>query len=95
MVGQIFGIAGLLLGLGKIRGFKGFSLLVDTLGTQPDANGTRAALTILGKFLNMNIDQTRVDLAAEETRKTLESFGLIRSVTEEKKKEEQQLRWFV
>jgi hypothetical protein len=52
-------------------------------------------LTILGKFLNMSIDQTRVDLAAEETRKTLESFGLIRSVTEEKKKEEQQLRWFV
>ena len=95
MVGQIFGIAGLLVGLGKIRGFKGFSLLVDTLGTHPDANATRAALTILGKFLNMNIDQSRVDLAAEETKKTLESFGLIRSVTEEKKKEEQQLRWFI
>jgi proteasome assembly chaperone (PAC2) family protein len=95
MVGQIFGIAGLLVGLGKIKGFKGFSLLVDTLGIQPDANATRAALTVLGKFLNMNIEQTKVDIAAEETRKTLESFGLIRSVTEEKKKEEQQLRWFI
>jgi len=95
MVGQIFGIAGLLVGLGKIKGFNGFSLLVDTLGTQPDANATRAALTVLGKFLSMNIEQTRVDIAAEETKRNLESFGLIRNVTEEKKKEEQQLRWFI
>jgi uncharacterized protein (TIGR00162 family) len=95
MVGQIFGIAGLLVGLGRLRGLKGFSLLVDTLGTHPDADATRSALTTLNKFLNFNVDLSRVDTAAEETKKTLESFGLIRSVTEEKKKEEQQLRWFI
>jgi proteasome assembly chaperone (PAC2) family protein len=95
MVGQIFGVAGLLLGLGKIRGFKGFSLLVETLGTYPDANAAHSALLDLNKFLNMNVDLSRLDLAAEKTQKTLESFGLVRGVREEKKKEEQQFRWFI
>jgi hypothetical protein len=36
-----------------------------------------------------------VDAAAEETKKILESFGLIRNVGEEKKREEQQFRWFI
>jgi predicted ATP-grasp superfamily ATP-dependent carboligase len=50
MVGQVFGVAGLLLGLGKLRGFKGFSLLIETLGTYPDANAARQALSTLNKF---------------------------------------------
>jgi len=95
MVGQIFGIAGLSIGLGKLRGFKGFSLLVETLGTYPDVNAARQALSALNKFLNLEIDLTRLDAAAEETRKTLETFGLLRPGTEEKKKEESQLRWFI
>jgi uncharacterized protein (TIGR00162 family) len=95
MVGQIFGVAGLLLGLGKLREFKGFSLLIETLGTFPDANAARSTLLALNKFLNMNVDVSRLDLATEKTQKILESFGLVRGVQEEKKKEEQQLRWFI
>jgi len=95
MVGQIFGVAGLLLGLGKLREFKGFSLLVETLGTFPDANAARSALLALNKFLNLSVDLSRLDLATEKTLKILESFGLVRGVQEEKKKEEQQLRWFI
>lgn len=92
MVGQIFGVAGLLIGLGKLRGFKGFSLLVETLGTYPDANGARHAMLALNKFLNLKIDFTRLDIAAEKTQKILESFGVVRSVREERKKEEQRFR---
>lgn len=95
MVGQIFGVAGLLVGLGRIRGFKGFSLLVETLGTYPDANATRYALSALSKFLNLKIDLSRLDSAAEKTKNILESFGLIRGFGEEKKKEEQRFRWFI
>jgi uncharacterized protein (TIGR00162 family) len=95
MVGQVFGIAGIMVGLAKLEGFKSFSLLVDTLGTYPDANATRVALVALNKFLKMNIDISRVDAAADETKKVLESFGLIRNVGEEKKREEQQFRWFI
>jgi hypothetical protein len=95
MVGQIFGVAGLLIGLSKIRGLKGFSLLVETLGTYPDANAARFALSALSKYLNLNLDLSRLDAAAEETKRILESFGLIRTVGEEKKKEEQPFRWFI
>lgn len=94
MVGNIFGIAGLLIGLGSLRGFKGFSLLVETLGTYSDANAARYALSALNRFLNLNVDMSRLDLAAEKTTKILESFGWIKQTIEEKKKEEQ-FRWFV
>jgi hypothetical protein len=95
MVGQIFGVAGLLVGLGRLRGFRGFSLLVETLGTFPDANAARHMLCALNRFLNLSVDLSKLDVAAEETKKILESFGLIRSVTEEKKKEEQHFRWSI
>ena len=95
MVGHIFGIAGILIGLGKLRNLKGFSILVDTLGMYPDANATRHALTTVGKYLNLDVDLSKVDATADQTKKSLESFGLIKNVAEEKKKEEQQMRWFI
>jgi uncharacterized protein (TIGR00162 family) len=95
MVGHIFGIAGLLIGLGRLRGLGGFALLVDTLGMFPDANAARVALGVLGRYLGLEVDVSGVDGAAERTRRVLESFGLVRSVVEEKKKEEDQLRWFI
>jgi uncharacterized protein (TIGR00162 family) len=95
MVGHIFGIAGLLIGLGRLRNLKGFALLVDTLGMYPDANAARCALTALGRYLNLNVDLSKLDATAEQTKKILESFGLVRNVAKEKKKEEQQMRWFI
>jgi uncharacterized protein (TIGR00162 family) len=94
MVGNIFGVAGILIGLGSLRGFRGFSLLVETLGTYPDANAARYALSALNKYLNLKVDLSRLDAAAEKTTKILESFGWVRTVKEEKKREEQ-FRWFV
>jgi uncharacterized protein (TIGR00162 family) len=95
MVGHIFGIAGIVIGLAKLRDLKGFSVLVDTLGMFPDANATRYALTTVGKYLNLDVDLSKVDATADETKKSLESFGLIKDIAEEKKKEEQQMRWFI
>jgi uncharacterized protein (TIGR00162 family) len=95
MVGHVFGIAGLSIGLARLRDMKGFSLLVDTPGMNPDVNAARYALTTLGKYLNLNFDLSKLEDRSEEIKKTLESFGMIRSITEEKKKEEQQLRWFI
>jgi uncharacterized protein (TIGR00162 family) len=94
MVGNIFGVAGILIGLGALRGFKGFSLLVETLGTYPDANAARYALSALNKYLGLNVDLSRLDLAAEKTAEILESFGWVRTVKEEEKKKED-FRWFV
>jgi uncharacterized protein (TIGR00162 family) len=95
MVGHVFGIAGLSIGLAKIRDLKGFSLLVDTPGMNPDVNAAQYALTTIGKYLNLSVNLTSLETSGEEIKKILESFGIIRSITEEKKKEEQQLRWFI
>jgi uncharacterized protein (TIGR00162 family) len=95
MVGHVFGIAGLLIGLAKLRNVKGFALLVDTLGMYPDSNATRYALATLGKYLGLDVDLAKLDASAEATKRILDSFGLIRNLAEEKKKEEQQMRWFI
>jgi uncharacterized protein (TIGR00162 family) len=95
MVGHVFGIAGLLIGLARLRSVKGFALLVDTLGMYPDSNAARYALAALSKYLNLNVDLTKLEASAEETKRILDSLGLIRNLAEEKKKEEQQMRWFI
>ncbi len=95
MVGNVFGIAGLSVGLAKLRGMKGFSLLVDTPGMNPDVNAARFALNTLGKYLNLQVDQTHIEETGDEIKRMLETFGLVRTISEEKKKEEQQLRWFI
>jgi predicted ATP-grasp superfamily ATP-dependent carboligase len=69
--------------------------LVDTLGMTPDGNAARYALTTVGRFLGLNVDLSRLDAAVAETKRSLESFGLINNLGEEKKKEEQQMRWFI
>jgi len=95
MVGHVFGIAGLSVGIAKLRGMKGFSLLVDTPGMNPDVNAARYALMMLSKFLNLTVDLSRLEETGDAIKRMLETFGLIRSISEEKKKEEQQLRWFI
>ncbi len=95
MVGQIFGVAGITIGLARLRNLKAFSLLVETLGTSPDANAARHTLAALDKFLDLTVDLGGLESVAEETRKVLESFGLIRTGGQEKKKEEQPFHWFI
>ena len=95
MVGQIFGVAGLAVALAKLCGLRGFSLLVETQGTYPDVNAAKQVLLALNKYLDANVDVTRLEVAAAETKKTLEVFGLLRKIPEEKKKEEQPFRWFI
>jgi hypothetical protein len=95
MVGQVFGVAGLLIGLCGLRGFKGVSFLVETLGTYPDTNAAQQGLVVLVKLLNLQVDLSTLDKATQETNKILESFGLITAIKEQKKKEEQRFRWSI
>jgi hypothetical protein len=94
MVGQIFGVAGLLIGLARLKNFRGFALLVETLGTSPDESAAAVVLASVSKFLNISLDLSRIGATAEETRRILESFGLIRSFTQERR-EEQPFRWSI
>ena len=93
--GQIFGVAGLLVALGRLRGFKGFCLLSETAGIYPDVRAAHLTLKPICEMLHLNVNLSRLDVAAEATRKILESFGLLESPSEERRKEESEFRWFV
>jgi uncharacterized protein (TIGR00162 family) len=95
MVGQIFGVAGLLIGLARLKNSRGFALLVETVGTYPDESAAHVALASVSKFLNISLDLSMIGAAVDETKRTLESLGLIRSFTQEKKREEQPFRWSI
>jgi uncharacterized protein (TIGR00162 family) len=92
--GQIFGIAGLLVGLCKLWNVNGFCLLAETPGFYPDASAARQVLNAVNKMLNLKVDMNRLDSAAETTREILESFGLVAQPIDEKRKEEP-YRWHI
>ena len=76
MVGHVFGIAGLSIGMARIRDMKGFSLLVDTPGMNPDVNAAKYALITLGKYLFLDVDLSGLEASGDEIKKMLESFGV-------------------
>jgi len=94
--GQIFGVAGLLIGLCKLWNMRGFCLLGETQGFYPDASAAREVLNAICKVLHLNVDLSRLDVAAEATRDILASFGMVAEPMEEKTAEEQpHYRWHI
>lgn len=85
--GQIYGIAGLLIGLAPLWNTHGFCLLAETPGIYADAAAAREVLTAINKILHTPTNTNSLDKAAEKTREILKSFGLL-TQTEEKRKEE-------
>lgn len=55
LYGKVFGAAGVLPGLAKLKGLNGLCILVDTLGLYPDASAAQAALKFLSSYLNFPI----------------------------------------
>ena len=92
--GRIFGVAGLLVGLGRLRDMKGFCLLAETSGLYPDAVAARKALKAVCKMLRLKVNLDRLDKAADTTNNILKSFGIV-SPSIEKRKREPEFRWFI
>ncbi len=86
--GQIFGIAGLLIGLSRLWNIHSFCLLAETPGTYPDTKAAREVLTAINKILHTQANMTQLDRATETTQQILKSFGLTSQSPEEKRKEE-------
>jgi len=89
MEGQIFGIAGLLVGLSRLWNMRGFCLLAETPGFYPDASAAREVLNAICKMLHLKVDTSRLDLAVETTRDILGTFGMVAEPKEEKTAEEE------
>jgi len=94
--GQIFGLAGLLVGLGRLRGMKGLCLLAETPGFYPDASAAREMLRAVCKMLNLDVDLSKLDVAAQVTHDMLRSFGMaIRPTEKGAGREESRFRWLI
>ncbi len=64
--GGIIGASGLLLGLGRLRGFEGTCFMGETPGYLVDPKSAKAVLKILTKITNLDIDLTRLEQKAKE-----------------------------
>ncbi|MBS7648461.1 PAC2 family protein, partial [Candidatus Bathyarchaeota archaeon] len=53
---NIFGVAGLLVGMCKLRGLKGLCLLSETSGNFPDKEAAKELLKALSHILKIKID---------------------------------------
>ena len=63
--GPISGVSGLLLGLGKERGFEGTCLLGETFGDLPDPKAAKAVLGALCKITGIKVDTSELDKEIE------------------------------
>lgn len=86
--GQVFGIAGLLVGLCKLWNMEGFCLLAETPGFYPDLAAARQVLNAISKMLHLTVDMDRLELTAKITTDILESFGLVFQPQDEKRRKE-------
>jgi len=93
--GQIFGVAGLLVGIGRLRGFRGFCLLAETLGLYADSVATHEVLNVLCSMLDLRVNLDNLDDTVKVTQDLLENFGLLERSVGEKREEESQFRWVV
>lgn len=64
--GGIVGASGLLLGLGKLRGFKGTCFMGETSGYLVDPKSAKAVLNVLTKITNVEINLAALEKKAKE-----------------------------
>ncbi len=82
--GGIIGASGLLLGLGKIRGFDGACLMGETPGYLVDPKSAKAVLKILMKITNVKVDLSRLEEKAKEIEYIAHQLSEMDSLSKEK-----------
>ena len=92
--GQIFGVAGLLIGLAGLRGMEGFCLLAETPGTYPDREASVAVLKAVRGILGLKLDPE--DLTkVEELADVLSPFDFGALAKRQQKTKETKPDWFI
>jgi uncharacterized protein len=71
--GAITGMNGLLLGIAKLQGMRGCSLLGETSGYAVDPKASKSVVVALCKLLNLNVDLKALDERAKEAQSVLRS----------------------
>lgn len=74
-IGQIIGASGLLISIGSQRGIKGVCLMGETSGMLlSDPKSTESVLEIIGKYLGMKLDMSKLDVKVKELEKIIEKI---------------------
>ncbi len=82
---QITGAAGLLLGLGKLKGIDGLCLMGETHGNYVDPNAAKAVLKVLEKILNIKLTYKELDSQSKQMK---EMFKKLREIQKAPQKTE-------
>jgi hypothetical protein len=94
--GPIIGAAGLLLGLGKLRGIQGVCLLGETHGAVVDHRSAQAVLEMLVDVLGIKVDMSALERRAKKTELMLERIR--REIERRERKErraEEKEAWYI
>lgn len=83
VTGPIVGAAGLLLGLGQLRGMEGICLMGETHGNYADPKSARKVTEILAKLLHLDVSLKDLDKQAKETAELLSQFEQMQSATQQ------------
>ena len=95
MKGHIFGVAGLLVGLCRLRNMMGLCILAETSGLYPDSEATKEVLKAINTMLNLKVNVENLGEATEETGQMLQSFGFVSPSSIEKKDRKEDYHWFI
>ena len=82
--GGIIGASGLLLGLGKLRGFQGTCFMGETPGYLVDPKSAKAVLKILTKITNIEVDFSRLEEKAREIEHIAQQLSEMEAIAKEK-----------
>ena len=73
--GEVYGMAGLLVGLARLKEMHGLCLLAETLGIYPDPPAARAVLEKLSAIYGVQIDLSDLAETAKDVSKIMESLN--------------------
>ncbi len=82
--GGIVGASGLLLGLGKLRKFKGTCFMGETPGYLVDPKSAKAVLNVLMSITKIDVDLSALEDKAKEIEQIAQQLKEIESTTKEK-----------
>lgn len=76
--GSITGMNGILLGIAKLKGMRGYSLLGETSGYALDPKASEALLKVLEKLIGVKVDLKELEERAKEAEGVLQSVEALR-----------------
>jgi len=87
VIGNIYGAAGILLGLGELMGMRGVCFLAETTGLYPDARAASEVLKVVSRFLGIEVDISKLEQAATVTEDLWRSLKRSREARPERRGE--------